>query len=908
MKPATTRIRRLLRADAGFAVTVSLLGGLPYGLARLIGWPLPHQVPTWSHLQVFLTTPLSDTTIVKGLACVAWGLWAIFAVSLTVEIVAAAHGRAARRLPVFAPIQAFAAALIGATILTAVPAPQTIPRALSLQEALTSQAVATAPPRPGHREIGTGSSPAAAQASPQRHVSNKATGSSEPASRRPRVHRVTEGDNLWDIAARYMGDGERWPEIYHLNAGKPQPDGHALTDPDLIYPGWVLLLPSPHRHQNTPAPCAPPTPAKPSPGQVPSPAPAPRTSAASPGPSAHASAPPAQHHQTHPTVVELPSGLIIGISLAAALSTAVVMTRMHQRRARQPAAVPGTAPAEPPLPPALRRARRAHLAHQDPATADIEAGTELTEADTHLTPAQPPRPGGIPRSPIETAEPEIPPKELACTETISVAARDDTEIPLQLDSAPGIGADGPGAESAVRAMMVALLARRTKDHAEVIITSTDAQHLLTPGTDLTGLPVVPGLIITASLEEALARLESEIIHRRRLMDDADATDLNSYRATHPDEHLPTVLLIASAAERFTSRLTATLTLGRELGITGVLLGSWQSGPTCTVADNGHVTAASAPELQHLTGARMFQLTPAEATQMLAALSTADGTAATETSSEQPRDLPPPETADGPDLADRPVYLSVLGPPTLQAGGQPITKGLRHKAYELLAYLACQPDGATTEAILDALWPGLSPRRAAVIFHVVTTNIRQSLRAATSAAEATFITRIHDRYRIDPALIDVDLWRFQAALAHAAHADNDTTRRDALQTAADLWRGDLATGHDSEWADSWRETLRRDAADTLTRLANLCRNDNPDEAIALLERATTIDRYQEALYQRIIQIQGSLKRPDAARRTYQLLQARLAEIDTEPDETTTRLLHQTLHPERRTSAGVGSTDP
>lgn len=894
MTTAPSHIRRLLRAGAGFAATAALLAGLPYALTRLIGWPLPHQLPTWSRLQALLITPLSDDTIVKILTCVVWLLWASFAVALIVEAAAAARGRAAPHLPVIAPVQALAATLISATILTTIPAPQASSHALSLQNALTSQAVATALPHPSHPEQPSGTAPAAAAARPQGPASANATSSSEPAARRPRVHRVVQGDNLWDIAARYLSDGERWREIYRLNAGKPQPDRRALTDPGLIYPGWVLLLPSPHRHPNTAPPCEPPTPAKPSPGHISSPSPAPRTPKRSPVPSANPSAQPAQHHQTHPTVVELPSGLIIGISLAGAISTAVVMTRMHRRRARQPADIPGTAPAEPKLTPALRRIRQAHFAHHDLNPADTQADTEVTGADTQQTDAQPPGPDGVSGTAAnEVTEPEIPPKELASTETISVAARDDTEIPLQLDSAPGIGIDGPGAEGAVRAMMVTLLARRTKDHAEVIVTSTDAQHLLTLGADLANLPATPGLVITASLDESLTRLEAEIIHRRRLIDHAETTGLSSYRATYPDEYLPTVMLVAPAPRRFTGRLTATLTLGQTLGITGVLLGPWQSGPTCAVARGGQVTAATTTELQHLTGARMFQLTPTEATEMLAALAAADSTETTETPPQEPRKLDLPGTAARPDPADRPVRLSVLGPPTLQAGGQPIAKGIRHKAYELLAYLACHPDGATTEAILDALWPALSPRRAAVIFHTVTTNIRQSLRAATGETEAAFIARIRDRYRIDPAHIDVDLWRFQTALAHAAHADNDTTRRDALQSAASLWRGDLATGHDSEWADSWRETLRRDAADALTHLADLARNDSPDEAITLLERATTIDPYQEALYQRIIQIQASLRRPDAARRTYQLLESRLTEIDTEPDLTTVRLLHETL---------------
>jgi hypothetical protein len=49
---------------------------------------------------------------------------------------------------------------------------------------------------------------------------------------------------LYDIAARVLRAGDRWVEIYKLNEGRPQPGGGALTDPQIIQPGWVLVLPN----------------------------------------------------------------------------------------------------------------------------------------------------------------------------------------------------------------------------------------------------------------------------------------------------------------------------------------------------------------------------------------------------------------------------------------------------------------------------------------------------------------------------------------------------------------------------------------------------------------------------------------------------------------------------------------
>lgn len=52
----------------------------------------------------------------------------------------------------------------------------------------------------------------------------------------PRTHTVVSGDCLWNIAAKYLGSGARYTEIYELNRGQ-------ISNPNLIYPGQVLVLP-----------------------------------------------------------------------------------------------------------------------------------------------------------------------------------------------------------------------------------------------------------------------------------------------------------------------------------------------------------------------------------------------------------------------------------------------------------------------------------------------------------------------------------------------------------------------------------------------------------------------------------------------------------------------------------------
>ena len=51
------------------------------------------------------------------------------------------------------------------------------------------------------------------------------------------TYTVKSGDCLWNIAKKELGDGSRYTEINNLNKDK-------ITNPNLIYPGQVLTLPS----------------------------------------------------------------------------------------------------------------------------------------------------------------------------------------------------------------------------------------------------------------------------------------------------------------------------------------------------------------------------------------------------------------------------------------------------------------------------------------------------------------------------------------------------------------------------------------------------------------------------------------------------------------------------------------
>lgn len=62
-----------------------------------------------------------------------------------------------------------------------------------------------------------------------------------------------------------------------------------------------------------------------------------------------------------------------------------------------------------------------------------------------------------------------------------------------------------------------------------------------------------------------------------------------------------------------------------------------------------------------------------------------------------------------------------------------------------------------------------------------------------------------------------------------------------------------------------------------------------------QQAITHDPYAEPLYCAIMQIQARLHQPDAARRTYRLLETRLTELDLDLSQQTRKLLLTLLRP-------------
>ncbi|MEU4524736.1 BTAD domain-containing putative transcriptional regulator [Amycolatopsis sp. NPDC024027] len=796
------------------ALLSGLCAGLPWALVRFIGWPLPHHLPTMAEFGEVLTAPLSTSLLLDALACGAWLLWAAFLVELA---------RCARDLvrttgrpdPAWrgSPLRRVAAVLITTVVVSFV-------SRTALAASGGSSAV----------HAGTSSSVTAPS-----DVDGRPEDIELVRPPQDGVH-----DSLYRIAQRRLVDGNRWPEIWRLNAESTQPGGRPLTSPSLIHPGDRIHLPP------TPKPAAPAPPqrqlppTKPAAASPPSPA-APPAAASDPGSSWE-------------------PGVYVGLGLAGAISATLLVARRRHRAGYRPGS--GRRGDDLPVAPVVYQL---HLAHQHAQTGldefdvtDDEADGDLPEPDTRLKLAEP-------------------------------ADEAAAELALDLAATHGLGLIGPGSHAAARALL--LTAMTSTRHFEVVAPAADLRGLL--GVPEPGAELPACVHAVDDLAAALARLDNQ----------------------EPPENLRRILLAdAPAGEPNRTRLQHALAEDSST-MSALLLGQWLPGVTVYVDAAGTITATSPGTGEALRGRRAFSLPESATRELFALFDAAHGA-----QDEHPEPALEPthglEIADPPDPAQAdakaepvtaltvdtrhdaatPLVLAVFGQPMLSwrpdvtrpSHTVEITGRLSRRLWELLLYLALHPHGVPRAAIIDSVWASRPAQDPAAVLRTVLSRLRSTLHKATSPDIGDLVVAQHGRYRLEPAVVEVDYWSFADAIARRRTTTDEQQRAIANAAIVASYGGELAAGVEAEWITALREGIRRDALDAVAALARDRVHSDPESTLELLESARDFDPHNELLYRDIMRLEHNLGRHDAITRTLRLLEARLAEIDETPTSATIEL--------------------
>lgn len=206
---------RLLRAALGLVVLLALVGGVPFLLLAL-----GHQPTELTGGLDALLRPDDGTLFLVVLTLIGWAGWAAFTLSAVIELVAVLRHRSAPRLKGLGGLQSFAGFLIGGLVLLA-------PTAASAATPQTATAAVTAPHTTAEgRQVHHADTPSTSKAA-------------DTGTQTGPQHTVTATrEELWDLAERYLGRGERWRDIAALNPQYP----HLATSG--AHRGMVLNMPS----------------------------------------------------------------------------------------------------------------------------------------------------------------------------------------------------------------------------------------------------------------------------------------------------------------------------------------------------------------------------------------------------------------------------------------------------------------------------------------------------------------------------------------------------------------------------------------------------------------------------------------------------------------------------------------
>jgi DNA-binding SARP family transcriptional activator len=546
-----------------------------------------------------------------------------------------------------------------------------------------------------------------------------------------------------------------------------------------------------------------------------------------------------------PAALELPSGALVGPTLATAAVDALTLARVARRRRRIPATpAAGLHRADPLLTDVLRRLERFALGRR-------AAGAGRARPETAGR-------GGIDKLPV--------------------GASGDAEVAVDLREVNGLALTGPGAAGVARAMAVTFFCRH-RPPAELVLIGDDL---------LAGAAHVPGLSRAATVEAALASLGLD-------PHDAEVAGDESAASSSRRPPAPRLAMVSGLADAEVERLRQTVDQRPDLGVAVVSVGTDGGGQTTATLDVDSAgllaTIEPAQWADRVGDARPFSLTEPEAAELIALA---------DASRREGEDLLAPElngevchvTQIVGTSAMRAVPLievRMLGSFRIEVSGEEIRGGLRTKARELLAFHLLHPEGASLDAAVDALWPEADPGRGSEWFWTALGNLRSRLRTACGIKDLKIIDRIGDTYRIEVERFGVDVWRFEEALAASANGPDSAPATDALDRATAEYGGELLAGDPWQWVEGAREDLRRRALDAVAHVAERRMGQGDlDGALAALEHGLEIDAISEELYRRTMEIQGQLSRRDAIRGTFRLLQARLAAYGLTPDPNTEKV--------------------
>ncbi len=251
----------------------------------------------------------------------------------------------------------------------------------------------------------------------------------------------------------------------------------------------------------------------------------------------------------------------------------------------------------------------------------------------------------------------------------------------------------------------------------------------------------------------------------------------------------------------------------------------------------------------------------------------------------------------------PVRFVLLNGVAAWRGRRPLRIGPPQRRAVLTALLLNTGRVMTTDQLVAAVWGSAAPEKASATLHALISALRKALQPDLAPRERDQLIRTVDRgYLIDPADIDLDVRRFNTAIAVAErarqHGDLDLARAE-LRSALGCFRSAALAAVPGPLAERHRCLLSLARLVALENLVELDLTVQPERAVRHdLTRALAANPHRErlhALHIRLLALRGS--RAEALAAYTRIRRVLITDLGVEPGIELRRLHQQILAGDR-----------
>lgn len=256
-----------------------------------------------------------------------------------------------------------------------------------------------------------------------------------------------------------------------------------------------------------------------------------------------------------------------------------------------------------------------------------------------------------------------------------------------------------------------------------------------------------------------------------------------------------------------------------------------------------------------------------------------------------------------------VEVRLFGRFDLCRDGRPASDLNARRARELFSYLAlhrCRPQ--QREALAGLLWEDAPPEQARKYLRQALWQIQTVLRPLEENQSGPVLDVDAEWIQLngcDGLTVDVACFQEATRNCHGIAGHHiDAARRQQLEQAVDLYRGDLLEGWYQDWCLLERERLQNDFLDALEKLVCHCEVQRDSErGLAHARRMLAIDPAREQVHRHVMQLHLLAGNRTEALRAFQRCEkVLLDEFGVQPSQQTCAL-YDAIRAERRVVAAT-----